>query len=293
MRATDTEFRITETASPDEAVEASREEALQSDVVVSVGGDGSLHYVATGLIDARLTGSNAALAALPVGTGNDFARMTGMPADLESALGALLHARPIVADHGWLIWDQEGVAIRRPFINCAGIGLDAKSAYLASRMKRFVGNASYLLAPVFTVPGWDAPESSIVIEGGNDHSRELWEGSLTLASVTNGVWIGGGIPVSPGARIDDRLLNLCLIPKVSTLRAYGLLAKAARGTHVGERGVLTQTVERVKVETSMPVPVYADGEPASSATQRATFEIAGGELPILVHKDYVSPEKET
>jgi len=302
MAASGIEFQVIETTTPSESVEASRTAAMESTVVVSAGGDGTLHYVASGIIDARLVGATAALGILPIGTGNDFARMAGMPAQPEAAIEALLVAKPVAADHGWAIWEADGVAIRRPFINCAGIGLDAKAALLATRLKPFIGNSAYLVAPALTVLWWRSPGCRISFErpssdqkhdhehhrerdyedSKEDHGEDEWEGRLLLASVTNGKWIGGGIQISPDASIDDRALDLCLISEVSIPRAYRLLAKAAKGKHVGQRDVMIRQIERITVTTTEPVPVYVDGEPGAPSVTKATFEVAGGQLPILI-----------
>jgi diacylglycerol kinase (ATP) len=277
MTATGLDFDVIETRAPSESIEASRSAAMSSSVVVSVGGDGSLHYVAAGMIEARLVGSRSVLGILPVGTGNDFARMLGMPADPEACMSALLNSETIAADHGWAIWEEDGVDIRRPFINCAGIGLDAKSALLATKLKPFVGNAAYLIAPALTVLTWRSPGARIVFDLKND----VWEGELMLASVANGKWIGGGIEISPDADIDDRVLDLCMIPKISIPRAYWLLSKAAKGKHVGRSGVVDRQIERITVTTDDPVPVYVDGEPGALSVTKASFEVAAGELPVL------------
>ncbi|MFV1981784.1 MAG: diacylglycerol kinase family protein, partial [Rhodothermia bacterium] len=256
MAASGIEFRVIETTTPSESIEASRSAAMDSTVVVSAGGDGTLHYVASGIIEARLVGSTAVLGILPIGTGNDFARMVGMPAQPESAIEALLGAKPAAADHGWAIWEVDGVAIRRPFINCAGIGLDAKAALLATKLKPLIGNSAYLIAPALTVLRWKSPGCRISFERSDHDQEDEWEGRLMLASVANGKWIGGGIQISPDARIDDRVLDLCLIPQISIPRAYWLLPKAAKGKHVGRRGVINRQVKRITVTTTKPVPVY-------------------------------------
>lgn len=298
MAASGIEFQVIETTAPSESIEASRSAAMDSTVVVSAGGDGTLHYVASGIIEARLVGATAALGIIPLGTGNDFARMVGMPAQPEPAIEALLDSTVTAVDHGWAIWEADGVSIRRPFINCAGIGLDAKAALLATKLKPFIGNSAYLVAPALTVLRWSSPGCRISFkssghgQGHNhnyDHDRDQahhledeWKGRLLLASVANGKWIGGGIQISPDASIVDRALDLCLISDVSIPRAYRLLAKAAKGKHVGQRDVTIRQIERITVTTTEPVPVYVDGEPGAPSVTKATFEVAGGELPILV-----------
>ena len=275
-------FRVIETSTPQEATEAAREASATSRVVVAAGGDGSLHYVAAGVIEARLVGAEAVLGVLPIGTGNDFARMVGMPEDPEAGLETLLEAETTAVDHGWAIWDAGGVSVRRPFVNCAGIGLDAESAGLASRLKRFVGNAAYVLAPAIAVLRWRAPQSEVFVSTDAKQPAELWSGALMMASVANGRWIGGGIHIAPSARADDHLLDLCLIPELSILRGYRLLSQAVSGKHVGRPEVILRQFARLEVSTSAPLPVYVDGEPGARAVRHVVFEAAAGELPMLV-----------
>lgn len=204
-----------------------------------------------------------------------------MPSEPEPGLEALVRASQLPVDHGWAIWEDQGVHHRRPFINCAGAGLDAVSAELASRMKKYVGNAAYVIAPAVAVLTWKSPHVQLHFQT-DTLTPERWSGGMILASVANGQWIGGGIHVAPTAQVDDRLLDVCLIEDVSIPRAYRLLPKAVKGRHVGESGVTMRKVSTLTVETDEPVPVYVDGEPGSPSATSIRFEVAAGELPMLV-----------
>ena len=281
MAAAGLDFDVVETKTPAQATSAARAAALSSSVVVSTGGDGSLHHVASGVIEARLSGSDCVLGVLPVGTGNDFARMLGMPTGTEEALQALTTAERVAADHGWAIWEADGVAVRRPFINCAGIGMDAQAALLATKLKPYLRNASYVVAPALSVLRWRAPKARLSATSEAGRRAINWDGRLTMASVANGKWVGGGIHISPSAEIDDRALDLCLIPKLSIAKAYWLLPKAVKGKHEGRPEVISIQASRIKVETEAPVPIYVDGEPGAAAVTSASFEVAASELPML------------
>ena len=123
------EVRVALTTRRGHAAELAEEAARGGwPVVVAVGGDGTVHECANGVLDS---GTSAALGVLPAGNGNDFALIAGIPSGLDAALGHLLASRPRAVDTGRVAG--------RWFVNGVGVGLDARVAIEANRSRRLRG----------------------------------------------------------------------------------------------------------------------------------------------------------
>jgi YegS/Rv2252/BmrU family lipid kinase len=231
----------------------------ESGHLVVAGGDGSIHEAVNGIMAA---GGDMPLGVIPSGTGNDFAKAAQVPLDWEAATRLLAGrirdgARPRPIDVGRMN--------HRYFANGAGIGLDAKVTRIARSYQWQIGDLVYLLA-IFRsmLDGIATPD--IVIE-----SEELhWEGPLTLASISNGPWIGGMFHIAPMATNDD----------VTRRRIMQLLPKLIRGQHMDEPDISHASVQRVSVTAAQPLPSHLDGEvqPLQSSFE---FEILPGALNLL------------
>jgi len=143
----------------------------------------------------------------------------------------------------------------RYFANGAGIGFDAKVTRVARSYRWPVGDLVYLLA-IFRcmVDGIATPTLTIAADG------IQWNGPLTLASISNGPWIGGMFHIAPMAVNDDGMLELLIAGPVSRLRICALLPKLVRGAHLGQPEITHASVHRLKIEASAPVPSHLDGE---------------------------------
>jgi diacylglycerol kinase (ATP) len=227
--------------------------------LIVAGGDGSVHEAVNGIMAA---GGEASLGVVPVGTGNDFAKAAGIPLDWEAAT-TLLARR--IADGAHPRSTDLGRMNDRWFANGAGIGLDAKVTQIARSYRWPIGDLVYLAA-IFRamLDGIATPE--ILIE-----SDELqWDGPLTLASVSNGPWVGGMFHIAPMAKNDDGVLELLVAAPVTRMRILQLLPKLMRGNHMDEREIVHASVRRVKIAAAAAVPSHLDGE---MQPLQADFEI--------------------
>ena len=284
MAAAGVDFQIVETASPEEASRLSRHVAVEGRTPVAVGGDGSIHHVFSGLVEAAEEHSvDPTLGILPVGTGNDLARMLGIPLTLEDSLASLVRGASRSIDFGFVEWDDPKGGGRRPFINVAGIGLDARSAMLAVKLKPYLGNLCYTVAPALSVWTWERPTATIEVEDATGE-RTGWTGEFLLASVANGKWVGGGIKISPDAQIDDGLLDLCLIRAASPVRALVILPKAVKGRHNGLPEVDARPFRTMTIAVSRGSPIHLDGEPCTPNATWARFVVSSRRLVVVTPK---------
>ena len=283
------------TAAPGDARRLAAERGRHADAVVAVGGDGTVHEVASGLVGS---GSAAALGLLPLGTGNDFAKMVRMPRGLDAAFAALLAARVAPADYGTVRWREAGRGAagghaapgargdgagedaaehEAPFFNAVGIGFDARVAAEAPRFKRVGGTAAYLAAALSVLRAWRAPHARVVLDG-----RMLLDGPLLLATAANGVSSGGGFYLTPDARIDDGLLDVCVICDVPVRRVLTLLPLALAGRHARARPVAMARGAALTLDATAPVAIHADGEVLTRAAVYVTARVMPGALRVLM-----------
>jgi diacylglycerol kinase (ATP) len=234
------------------------------DSVVAVGGDGTVHEVANGVLDA----GRGALGVVPVGSGNDFAHAAGIPRELDAAVATVVRATPRALDAG-RVGD-------RWFVNGVGVGLDARVAIEANRVRRLRGLGMYLWALARVLRGFRPPSVRIEVDGA------AWlDGPLTLVTVGNGPRQGGGFRMNPSASLDDGLLDLCAAGGLSIPQILRLLPHTLRGSHLGLPGVVCTRGVSVHISSGEGLPVHADGEIVAEDAREVHIQLLPGRLQVL------------
>jgi len=226
------------------------------DRLVVAGGDGSVHAVITTLhAEHRL--ADTPLALVPLGTGNDLARGTGIPLDPADAAerAATGTARP----QDLLVDDAGGVVVNAVH---AGIGADA--AARSEALKDRLGALAYpagAVAEGVTATGWTL---AVEVDG---RPLDLPGERVLLAGVGNGSSIGGGTPLFPRARTDDGLLDVVVSCATgpAARAAFGLALR--KGTHPERDDVVTARGTTARI-TGDAVGLDADGELEDAVTDR-------------------------
>lgn len=237
-----------------------------ADCVAVAGGDGTVNEAVNGYV--RVAGENQALAVIPVGTGNDFAKMLGVGNDWRLACAR-------VAQGGRRRVDL-GRCNGRVFANGIGAGFDAQVALEANATKWLRGNAVYGVAVARTLlMRYATPNARIVHDGG------VLECRITMLAAANGTTYGGVFRIAPEAAIDDGALDLMVADRLSRAGILGFIPHVMRGTHVGRRGVTMVRTRRVVVETDEPLAVHADGEIIERAAKRLEVEVLPGVLRVV------------
>jgi diacylglycerol kinase (ATP) len=236
--------------------------------VVAVGGDGTVHETVNGLMRAADGGPSVPLGIVGVGSGNDFAKLAGVPAEPAEAVRRLVSAAPRAVDVGRVNghWFSNGV----------GIGLDARVAIEVDRRRRFRGIFMYLDALAKVLRVFRPPRMTVEVDG-----ERLADAPMTLVTVGNGGRHGGGFWICPDARIDDGVLDLCMCDALGTLGILRFLPRVMRGTHTGASCVHMHRARRVRVTSPHPLPVHADGEIIADAAHEVDIEIHPGRLRVL------------
>jgi diacylglycerol kinase (ATP) len=255
---------------PDDLVRIAAESSRAShyDRVVVCGGDGTLNLAVREFDLAAGT-----LALIPTGSGDDFARVTGIPRHIRKACDVVMDGAIREVD--------VALANNLRYLGVAGLGFDSEVADYANRNVKFLrGSAVYLYAILRVLPKFTPRPVTLRTESG---TRAL---PIMFAAVGNSRQYGGGIRITPDARIDDGQLDLCIVHETTRVELLKTLPKAYTGAHVKSPFVEMIRGRAFHFEGAQPMAVYADGEPLT--TTPVSFGIAEQKLRIVVPATAVS-----
>jgi YegS/Rv2252/BmrU family lipid kinase len=240
------------TAGPGDATAAARDGAGRYDLVVAVGGDGTVHETALGLV-----GTGCPLGVLPSGSGNDFATGIGC-GTVAAGLAALARGedRPVDA---FAIDDHV-------FVNSLGLLASGLVSNRAAGLWRWLGPLRYSLAAVGTLLGYRGQDIHWEWEGPT--GADSVAGRFFFAEICNGPLTGGGFRFAPDARWDDGLLDACLIRPVGPAAGLRLLPAAARGDRLEHEAISLVPCSGLAFEAPDQVAFHVDGEAGYLAAGR-------------------------
>jgi diacylglycerol kinase (ATP) len=252
---------------PGHLTELARQTAEQGeDLLIVVGGDGSVNEVANGIVCLP----DVELAVIPRGTGWDFARSNGIPHRLGEALEVARDGRPRAVDLGRAFY-RDGESV---FANVASAGMSGAIARRANETtKALGGKVSYLLATVSVFRRWQAGELRVNVDG------EERTGRMHDVIVALGPYIAGGMRLCPDADPADGKFDVLLIGDLTKRDLVLTMPKTYRGTHLPhpKAEVLRGTTVTVEADA---LPVELDGE--QPGTTPARFELLPGALRVRV-----------
>jgi len=239
------------TGGPGHATDLAREAARQGlEAVFVCGGDGTLREAACGLV-----GTETALAFVPAGTVNIWARELKIPRDPRRAVLAALRGQRRKVD--------VGRADGHYFLLMAGMGLDAQIARSVSlALKRWTGATAYALAAVREALSWRGREVALRAGGKEVRCRAL------MAVVGNVRNYAGLAQVTPRARLDDALLDVCVFLGEGLPDCVLHVLRVASRRHLASPKVLYLQVPALEVEWSEPTPCHLDGDPLPLTPRR-------------------------
>jgi YegS/Rv2252/BmrU family lipid kinase len=242
---------IVTTEHPGHATELAH--TTNADIIVAVGGDGTINEVANGMI-----GTSKILGIVPNGSGNDLIKSVGIAAgDMPQALDCILNNKVQAIDCATVSCSpdsSQGNSPKRYFVNGVGIGFDAAVAERTRQIKFLGGTALYMLAVFQTLGKYSAPTFTIEIDAIRTESRNL------LIAIGNGRCAGGGFYLTPKAKVDDGMLDVCMIENISVPNILRIMPKVMHGKHETSKHVAMQRGKQITVRASAPFFVHADGE---------------------------------
>jgi YegS/Rv2252/BmrU family lipid kinase len=232
---------LVQTERPRHATELARRAVDEGcEVVVAIGGDGTMNEVA-----AALTGTPAALGLIPCGSGNGLGRHLGIPGPGKGAFRALLDGDIRIID--------TGLANGIPFFNAMGIGFDAEISHRFNRLTRR-GLPAYVRTTFSTLLRFRAQK--YLIRSG-DMSIET---SAFIISVANSDQYGNDCYIAPGASVDDGRLNITVLKSVHFFNALPIAVRLFTKTIDGSASVQRLLGPRFTIERPAAGLLHTDGE---------------------------------
>lgn len=265
--------------------------------IAVVGGDGTISESVRGFFHEPNEDSDtpplsinpaAALAILPGGTGNDFARgLTGGRSPLDGWIERLVtHCKRSTNDTSTtrlvdtIYAEVTGTPKKFVCLNAATIGVSADVAARVSRQggmkRRLPGEVRFGIEGVHALRAWRNHAVQIIADGNAVACH------TSLVVVANGIFVGGGMKVAPGARVDDGKLDALTVCNLSRLQVLRQFSKLYSGKHVHDRRIVMLSGAQVRVETvngAPPLPIEADGDVRGHTP--ATFRIIPKSLHLV------------
>ena len=254
-------FRVIETDSGEHAKKEASAAAADGVTSVAVGGDGLV-----GTLAGAVCGTDAALAIIPAGRGNDFARVLGIPTDPAAAARLAVEGEERLLDVG----EVDG----KSFVGIASAGFDSDANRIANEAKVVRGNLVYAYAALKALAAWKPARFEVLVDG------EQHEVTGYTVAVANSKAYGGGMFLAPQAELDDGQLDVILSGRVSKLHFLRSLPKVFKGTHLEEPSVTVLKGATVEVRADRPFVMYADGDPLADLP--ATVRVSPRALRVIV-----------
>ena len=282
------EFDVTATSAPLEAVTLAEKAATKYSTVIAVGGDGTVHEVVNGLLRASREGETITLGVVPLGNGDDFAKMIppqttigGKVFDWQVAIEKITEGQTKLFDVGRMSGNQlPSKQDNKPqyFMNGMDIGFGAQAALNFTKVPSFLtGIVAYLAAILKTLIDYRIPNVSIQID-----DQKAFEQTTTMTAITNGRCFGSGFWVCPEAQVDDGLLDVMVTQSVGRLKILRLIPKIMKGTHVNEPILQNYRARRVVIKSQQFLVVEADGEIPYPQTRYLEVQILDKKLRVIV-----------
>jgi YegS/Rv2252/BmrU family lipid kinase len=262
-------------------------------LIVAVGGEGTLNEVVNGLVSPEGTvPPGVVLGIIPSGTGTDFVRTLGIPRDCLQACQCLLRAETIAVDLGEVEYaplgpsagsgqrltsshppDQTGL-LHRYFINVAGLGFDGEVIERVNRNSKALGGTiPYLTSLFITLVSYQNKHIELTMDG---QTLRLAQGDTALRRlnsviVSNGRYFGGGMFIAPHADLQDGLFDVIILGDLNKLEFAQNVPKVYNGTHLTHPKVSEYRAREVRVVSQERMLIQADGELVGMAP--ATFRL--------------------
>jgi len=246
-------------------------------MVVSYGGDGTIHEVANGIYETKVP-SRPVLGVLCVGTGSDLIKTLKIPKNLADQIRILAGDKTQRIDLGRIDYTiPGGRSQRRIFINIASAGLSAEVDRRVHQSSALFGRRlAYLSSTVQSCLTWRP--KVITIDLNNSKKQLDWSQKTYLVIVANGKYFGGGMPIAPGANLSDGYFDLVVVGDLSPL----MVPVAIPLLYLKKLDLLPNVrslrVRKVTLKSDETVNLDIDGEPIGSLP--ATFEILPQALEV-------------
>ncbi len=268
------EIQLEQTQSTEHLIKlAERAAADSADVLFIVGGDGSINTALPALIN-----SDTALGVLPAGTANVWAQELGLPGLTWTRIMALEESARLLA-HGQIRKVDVGLCNEKPFLLWAGIGLDAFIVHRIEprqRWEKHFAVVHYMASAIWNAGFWRGIDLEIEVDG------ETIGDHYVLAVVNNiHLYAGGYARLSPGARLDDGLMDLWIFKGDTLGDTVQRVLELLSGNHKKSDQVTLVPFKSLMLKSKSNLYVQVDGEPVE-ADQSLQIRVNPQALKVLV-----------
>jgi len=264
------------TVYPGHAIDLAKQAGEQGyDMVIAMGGDGTVHEVVNGLMKIPPE-KRPMLGVVPVGSGDDFGHALKISQKPNEALLLALNGEPSPVDL-CMMTDEHGRT--EYFDNTLGVGFGAMVTIRSHRIPILRGFLIYLIAVIQTIVVDHVPISMHITA-----DEKEWEQKVKYLVVCNGPREGGGFLVAPDAKVDDGLMSYVMITDVSRPMMFRIVPEVMKGTHVRFKQVRLGTCKKFSLTADRPLYIHADGEIFSGPgtnLRKLDFEILPDALKVV------------
>ncbi len=246
--------------------------------IIAVGGDGTVNEVVNGII-----GTKKILGIVPTGSGNDLTKSLKIPSSLPEIVDVLLGGKTTPIDVGTIRCSRKDQITRiagnsklRYFVNGVGIVIDAAVAEKTRHIRFLSGSILYVAAVLLTLGRYKPHLFEICIDSVSKSSKRL------LIAIGNGICSGGAFYLTPDAKIDDGLLDLCYIDDMPVHRILSLIPLVMKGTHIDADGVDSEKGREISISSDAYFFVHADGEIVGRDVNKVDIGILNKKLDVIV-----------
>jgi YegS/Rv2252/BmrU family lipid kinase len=244
--------------------------------IITVGGDGTLNEVLNGVFTSGACPStDITLALIPVGTGNDWGRMFGIPLDYEKAVSIISDGKKMMHDTGVVSYYDGDETKKRYFLNIAGVGFESVVVRRTNYQKErgHGGKAIYFYNLLMSLLSYKNTGAEIIVDG------EKKRAEVFSINVGNGRYCGGGMRQTPDALPDDGLLDITVINGIGKFEIIRNLNILYNGTILSHPKIDGYKCKNLKVNPDSQLWVEADGE--SLGHTPAEFSIIPSSINII------------
>ncbi len=265
------------TVYPSHAIELAKQAAEEGyDMVIALGGDGTVHEVMNGLMQMP-ENKRPILGVVPIGSGNDFAYSIGINQKPSHALAHALKAENIQAVDIGLLIDEHGR--KEYFDNTLGIGFDAIVTIRSHKLPIVKGFLMYLTAVIQTIILNHNP-ASVKVE--TEHGT--WEDQILMLTLCNGPREGGGFMMSANSKNDDGIFESVAVTNLSRATMFRLVPEFMKGTHARFKQIRMGSFKKMTLTSDRPLYIHADGEIFTnfgSNLKKASLEVLPKALRVV------------
>ncbi|MFI3299163.1 MAG: diacylglycerol kinase family lipid kinase [Rikenellaceae bacterium] len=226
--------------------------------IIVVGGDGTLHEAACGvMMQNDVASTDITLALFAVGTGNDWMRMYGIPKTYNDIVGAIKAGKTFLQDVAKVQYTESLVEQTSYLINVGGVAYDAAVCASVNRLKSkgYRGTWLYIRSAFTEAIKFRSRRASIKCDG-----KEIFSGRLFSATIAIGKYSGGGLSQTPLAVADDGLLDMTLIPQMNRVRLFMRFKALYNDNIYNINGVSLHRGTVIEITSNEEIPLELDGE---------------------------------